>query len=74
MATVTEVDVTYRDNSVDQFREVSDFNNDGAHLTFKGRKLDSDGNLGPMSTWWIPVADNVRSVSTRETTTEEGDT
>jgi hypothetical protein len=68
----TEVDVTYKHGTVDEFREVSEFNNDGAHLTFKGRKRDADGKLGPMSTWWIPVTDNVRSVATRETTADDG--
>ena len=68
---VVQVDVTYRDGKTDHFEQVTDFRNDGTAIEFKGRKKDADGNLGPLSTWWNPVANTVRSVATREG--EDGD-
>lgn len=60
-----EVDVTYQTGTVDKFREVTEYSNDGVRLSFKGKKEAADGTLGPLSEWWIPIAGNVQSVAKR---------
>lgn len=63
-----EVDVTYQTGKTDEFREVTNYNNDGASLRFNGRRKDPEtGDLGPESEWFIPIAGNVQSVAKRDT-------